>query len=221
MSKVKVNITMSLDGFVAGPNQSAEDPLGIGGEELHQWLLPLKAFRESHGDQGGEVNASTPIAEEILGNVGATIMGRGMFGGGPGPWGDEWKGYWGDDPPYHHPVFILTRYPRDPLPMEGGTTFHFVTDGIESALEQARAAAGEKDVSIGGGASVVQQYLGAGLLDELHVSVVPILLGGGARLFDNLGEPKPRVRQVEAVEAPGVTHIRYRRDAGAGRRPEQ
>jgi dihydrofolate reductase len=214
MSKVKVNITMSLDGFVAGPNPSAEDPLGIGGEELHQWILPLKAFRESHGEEGGEVNASTPIAEEILGNVGATIMGRGMFGGGPGPWRDEWRGYWGDDPPYHHPVFVLTRFPRDPLAMEGGTTFHFVTEGIESALEQARATAGEKDVSIGGGASVVQQYLAAGLLDELHVSLVPILLGRGARLFDNLGEPKPRVRQVEAVQAPGVTHIRYRRDAG-------
>ncbi len=214
MSKVKVNITMSLDGFVAGPNPSAEDPLGIGGEELHQWLLPLTAFRESHGEEGGEVNASTPIAEEILGNVGATIMGRGMFGGGPGPWRDEWRGYWGDDPPYHHPVFVLTRFPRDPLAMEGGTTFHFVTEGIESALEQARATAGEKDVSIGGGASVVQQYLAAGLLDELHVSLVPILLGRGARLFDNLGEPKPRVRQVEAVQAPGVTHIRYRRDAG-------
>jgi dihydrofolate reductase len=214
MSKVKVNITMSLDGFVAGPNPSAEDPLGIGGEELHQWILPLKAFRESHGEEGGEVNASTPIAEEILGNVGATIMGRGMFGGGPGPWRDEWRGYWGDDPPYHHPVFVLTRFPRDPLAVEGGTTFHFVTEGIESALEQARATAGEKDVSIGGGASVVQQYLAAGLLDELHVSLVPILLGRGARLFDNLGEPKPRVRQVEAVQAPGVTHIRYRRDAG-------
>jgi dihydrofolate reductase len=133
-----------------------------------------------------------------------------MFGGGPGPWGDDpWQGYWGDNPPYHHPVFVLTRHPREPLEMEDGTTFHFVTQGIESALEQARAAAGEKEVSIGGGASVVQQYLAAGLLDELLVSVVPIFLGGGARLFDNLGEPKPRLRQVQAVEAPGVTHIRY------------
>jgi dihydrofolate reductase len=213
MSRVKVNITMSLDGFVAGPNQSEEDPLGIGGEQLHQWLLPLKAFRDRHGDVGGEVNASTPIAEEILGNVGATIMGRGMFGGGPGPWRDDaWEGYWGENPPYHHQVFVLTRYPREPLEMEGGTTFHFVTEGIESALEQARDAAGGTDVSIGGGANVVQQYLAAGLLDELLISVVPILLGGGARLLDNLGEPKPRLRQVEAVDAPGVTHIRYRRD---------
>jgi dihydrofolate reductase len=140
-------------------------------------------------------------------------MGRNMFGGGPGPWGDDpWRGYWGDDPPYHHPVFVLTRHAREPLEMEGGTTFHFVTDGIESALEQARAAAGEKDVSIGGGASAVQQYLAAGLVDQIVVSLVPILLGGGARLFDNLGEPTPSLRQVESVEAPGVTHIRYARE---------
>jgi dihydrofolate reductase len=213
MGKVKVNITMSLDGFVAGPNQSEHDPLGVGGEQLHEWLTSLTAFREAHGDEdGGEVNASTPIAEEILGNVGATIMGRNMFGGGPGPWSDDpWKGYWGDDPPYHHPVFVLTRHPREPLEMKGGTTFHFVTDGIESALVQARAAARESDVSIGGGANAVQQYLAAGLLDEILVSVVPILLGGGARLFDDLGERRPRLQQVQAIEAPGVTHIRYAR----------
>jgi dihydrofolate reductase len=211
MSKLKLNMTMSLDGFVAGPNQSENDPLGIGGMQLHQWLLPLKAFRETHGgEEGGEVNASTPIAEEILGNVGATIMGRNMFGGGPGPWGDDpWRGYWGDNPPYHHPVFVLTRHPREPLEMEGGTTFHFVTDGIDSALEQARTAAGEQDVSIGGGANVVQQYLAAGLLDEMVISVVPVLLGGGARLFDNLGDAAPKLEQVQAIEAPGVTHIRY------------
>jgi dihydrofolate reductase len=210
MSKLRLNMTMSLDGFVAGPDQSENDPLGIGGMQLHQWLLPLKAFRETHGEQGGEVNASTPIAEEILGPVGATIMGRNMFGGGPGPWSDDpWKGYWGENPPYHHPVFVLTRHPREQLEMEGGTTFHFVSDGIESALEQARAAAGERDVSIGGGANVVQQYLAAGLLDEIVISVVPVLLGGGARLFDNLGEAAPKLEQVQAIEAPGVTHIRY------------
>jgi dihydrofolate reductase len=212
MSKLKATITMSLDGFVAGPNQSERDPLGVGGMQLHQWMYPLKVFRETHGEEGGEVNASTPIAEEILGNVGATIMGRNMFGGGPGPWGDDpWNGYWGDDPPYHHPVFVLTRHPREPLEMQGGTTFRFITDGIESALGQAKNAAGAKDVSLGGGANVVQQYLAAGLLDEILVSVVPIFLGGGARLFDNLGETKPRLRQVEAVEAPGVTHLRYAR----------
>jgi dihydrofolate reductase len=139
-------------------------------------------------------------------------MGRNMFGGGPGPCGDEpWNGFWGDDPPYHHPVFVLTRHPRGPLELKGGTTFHFVTDGIESALERARAAAGRKDVSLGGGAIVVQQYLSAGLLDEMVISVVPVLLRGGARPFDNLDEPTPRLRQVEAVEAPGVTHIRYAR----------
>jgi len=211
MSKARLNMTMSLDGFVAGPNQSERHPLGVGGERLHEWLVSLKTFRETHGgEEGGEVNASTPIAEKILGNVGATIMGRNMFGGGPGPWGvDPWKGYWGDNPPYHHPVFVLTRHPREPLEMEGGTTFHFVTDGIESALEQARAAAGDKDVSIGGGANVVQQYLAAGLLDEMVISVVPVLLGRGARLFDNVGDAQPTLEQVQAIEAPGVTHIRY------------
>jgi len=210
MSKVKATITMSLDGYAAGPSQSTENPLGIGGEQLHEWLIPLKTFREGHGGEGGEVNASTPIAEGILGNVGATIMGRNMFGGGPGPWGDEpWQGYWGDEPPYHHPVFVLTRHAREPLELEGGTTFFFVTDGIDSALTGARAAAEDEDVSIGGGAGVLQQFLAAGYLDEIVVSVRPILLGGGARLFDNLGKPPPALRQVEVVDAPGVTHIRY------------
>ena len=194
MSKLKLTITMSIDGYVAGPDQSPEQPLGAGGENLHDWLVPLKAFRESHGHEGGEVNASTPFAEGILAGAGATIMGRNMFGGGPGPWAESWRGWWGDDPPYHHPVFVLTHHPRGPVEMDGGTTFYFVTDGIESALDQARAAAG-------------QQYLAAGLLDELVVSVVPRLLGGGARLFENLGDA--RLEQVESVEAPGVTHIRY------------
>jgi dihydrofolate reductase len=215
MSKLKLNITMSLDGYVAGPEQSLQHPLGVGGEQLHTWLVPLRAFRESHGAEGGEVNESTRFAEDILAGAGATIMGRNMFGGGPGPWdGDAWKGWWGDEPPFHHPVFVLTRHSREPLAMEGGTTFHFVTDGIESALEQARAAAGDRFVSLGGGASVAQQYLAAGLLDELVVSVVPLLLGGGARLFDNLGDAAPELEQVEAVGAPGVTHIRYARADG-------
>ena len=212
MSKLKLNITMSMDGYVAGPNQSRDHPLGIGGERLHGWLVPLRAFRERHGAEGGEVNASTPFAEDILAGAGATIMGRNMFGGGPGPWGEEpWQGWWGEDPPYHHPVFVLTHHSREPLELDGGTTFQFVTDGIESALEQARTAAGDKDVSLGGGASLAQQYLAAGLLDELVISLVPIFLGGGARLFDNLGEPPPSLEQVEAVGAPGVTHLRYRR----------
>jgi dihydrofolate reductase len=212
MSRLKLNITMSLDGYVAGREQSRQRPLGIGGEQLHQWLYPLKAFRERHGEEGGEVNASTAFAEDFLAGAGATIMGRNMFGGGPGPWGnDSWKGWWGDDPPFHHPVFVLTHHPREPLQMDGGTTFHFVTYGIEPALERARAAAGEKDVSLGGGASAAQQYLAAGLLDELVVSVVPILLGGGARLFDNLGDAAAKLEQVDAVGAQGVTHIRYAR----------
>jgi dihydrofolate reductase len=209
MSKLKLNIAMSLDGYVAGPDQSLHDPIGIGGQQLHAWLLPLKAFREMHGEQGGEVNASTPFAEDILAGAGATLMGRNMFGGGPGPWNDSWNGWWGEEPPFHHPVFVLTHHPREPLELGGGTTFYFVTDGIESALQQARSAAGDKFVSLGGGASVAQQYLAAGLLDEIVVSVTPVLLGAGARLFDNLGAAPPALEQVEAVGAPGVTHIRY------------
>jgi dihydrofolate reductase len=213
MSNLKLNITMSLDGYVAGPDQSAENPLGIGGEQLHDWIVPLKAWRESHGMEGGEDNASTPFAD-IIGGAGATIMGRNMFGGGHGAWADDsWKGWWGDDPPFHHPVFVLTHHPREPVQMEGGTTFHFVTDGIESALDQAQAAAGGKGVSLGGGASVAQQYLAAGLLDEMVISVRPMFLGGGARLFDDLGDAAPKLEQVEAVGAPGVTHIRYVRTA--------
>jgi dihydrofolate reductase len=210
MSKLRLNITMSIDGFVAGPEQSEENPLGIGGMELHNWLTELEAFQETHGGEGGKVNASTPIAEGFFENVGASIMGRNMFGGS-GPWGAEpWRGFWGEDPPYHHPVLVLTHHAREPLEMQGGTTFHFVTEGIESALDQAKEAAAGKDVSLAGGASVVQQYLAAGLLDEMLISVVPVLLRDGARLFDNPGDARPRLEQVEAVEAPGVTHITYR-----------
>src|SRR6187200_1795732 len=187
MSKLKLNITMSIDGFVAGPDQAPEHPLGIGGEELHEWLIPLKAFRESHGHEGGEVNASTPFAEDILGGAGASIMGRNMFGGGPGPWDESWRGWWGDDPPYHHPVFVLTHHPRGPVEMDGGTTFYFVTDGIESALEQARQAAGDQDVLVAGGASAIRQYLAAGLVDELHLHLAPVVLGDGERLLEGVG----------------------------------
>src|SRR3954463_6959109 len=211
MSKLRCHISISLDGFVAGPTQSEETPLGEGGERLHDWVVPLAAWRQSHGEQGGEVNESARIVEESRENIGAGVMGRNMFGPiGGGAWGDEhWTGWWGDDPPYHYPVFILTHHPRDPVEMQGGTTFHFVTDGIESALDQAREAAGGKDVSLGGGASVARQYLGAGLIDELDISVVPRLLGDGERLFDNVGAG-PKLEQVRAVEAPGVTHLKYR-----------
>jgi dihydrofolate reductase len=216
MSKLRFSITMSLDGYVAGPNQSLENPLGVGGMRLHEWAFQLTAWRESHGDKGGgEVNPSSAIIDEMFQNVGAVIMGRHMFGGGTGAWDNEWKGWWGDDPPYHMPVFVLTHHPREPLPMEGGTTFYFVTDGIQSALQQARRAAGDKDVLIGGGANVVQQYLAAGLVDEVNVSLVPIFLGDGARLFDSVGRPDQRLEQVRVVEAPGVTHLRYRAVKGS------
>ena len=217
MSKLRCHITISLDGFVAGPNQSQENPLGEGGERLHSWMIPLAAWRESHGQEGGEVNESAQIVEESRENIGAAVMGRNMFGpAGGGAWGDEqWTGWWGDNPPYHYPVFVLTHHSRDPVEMEGGTTFHFVTDGIESALEQAKKAAGAKDVMLWGGGQVVQQYLAAGLLDELELHVVPVLLGGGSRLLDNLGDADMRLEQVRAVEAPGVTHLKYRILPGA------
>jgi dihydrofolate reductase len=212
MSKLRCHISISADGFVAGPNQSEENPLGEGGERLHDWVVPLAAWRQAHGMQGGEVNESTPIFEESLENVGAAVMGRSMFGPiGGGPWGDgQWTGWWGDDPPFNYPVFVVTHHPRDPVEMEGGTTFHFVTDGIESALEQAREAAGGKDVMLLGGGQVVNQYLAAGLLDELELHVVPVLLRGGARPFPELGEAEVQLEQVRAVEAPGVTHLKYR-----------
>jgi dihydrofolate reductase len=209
MSKVRAHITVSADGYVAGPNQSLENPLGEGGGSLHDWAVPLRAFREPHGMEGGEVNASSPVFEESLANVGAEIMGRGMFGGGPGPWGDDlWPGWWGEEPPFHMPVFVLTHHEREPLTLSD-TTFAFVTDGIESALDQARTAAAGKDVAIVGGANVINQYLAAGLVDELELHVVPLVLGGGARLFDGLG-PELELEQVRAVEAPGVTHLKYR-----------
>jgi dihydrofolate reductase len=210
MSKLRLNLAISLDGYVAGPSQSEKDPIGIGGMQLHDWLFPLAVFKEIHGDgNGGEVNASTPVVEGWFENVGATIMGRNMFGPVRGPWGKEpWRGWWGEDPPFHVPVFVLTHHAREPLEMEGGTTFHFVTGGIESALERAVEAAGGKDVSLAGGASVARQYLAAGLLDEMELSVVPVLLGDGERLLDGVGDVQ--FEQLGAVEAPGVTHLKYR-----------
>jgi dihydrofolate reductase len=212
MSKFRFNITMTLDGFVAGPNQSVENPLGERGEQIHEWLFNLKTFREIQGYAGdGETGTNDDVLKETFSNVGAYIMGRNMFGGGPGAWaGDAWKGWWGDNPPYHTPVFVLTHHAREPQPMQGGTTFFFVTDGIESALAQARGAAAGKDVVLGGGASVVQQYLAAGLLDEFQVNLVPQLLGGGARLFDNLPVSEVRLEPVRTIAGPGVTHLKYR-----------
>ena len=207
MSKVRVHISVSADGYVAGPNQSKENPLGEGGESLHEWLIELEAWRAPHGREGGEVNESTPVFDEAFGNIGAEIMGRGKFGGGPGPWGD-WNGWWGEDPPFHIPVFVLTHHEREPLTLSD-TTFNFITDGIESALEQARTAAAGKDILIGGGADAINQYLAAGLVDEIELHVVPLVLGGGARLFEGVG-PELKLERVRAIEAPGVTHVKYR-----------
>jgi dihydrofolate reductase len=209
MARLRFDLSISLDGFIAGPNPGEEHPLGEGGMQLHEWAFELAAWREPHGKEGGDVNASTPIMQEMLADVGATIMGRNMFGGGPGPWGDDpWEGWWGDEPPFGMPVFVLTHHAREPL-HKGATTFHFVTDGVGSALAQARQAAGDRDVSLGGGASVAQQFLAAGLVDEFCMSVVPVLLGGGTRLLDNL-DADLRFEQAGVVEAPGVTHLKYR-----------
>ena len=211
MSKLRFNISMSLDGYVAGPNQSPENGLGEGGEDLHDWVVKLKSFREMHGDSGGgETGTNDDVLREASENIGATIMGRNMFGPDRGPWGGEpWKGWWGDNPPFHTPVFVLTHHAREPLEMQGGTTFFFVTDGIESALRRAKEAAGSKDVHLGGGADVAQQYIAAGLMDEMELHVVPILLGGGERLLDNLGSDV-KLEPVRSVEGPGVTHLKYR-----------
>ena len=200
---------MSLDGYVAGPNQGLNDPIGEGGMRLHEWVFPLAVWQEMQGQTGGEVNESSRVIEEQLANIGATIMGRNMFGGHPGPWNPakRWDGWWGDNPPFHHPVFVLTHHAREPLAMEGGTTFTFVTDGIRSALEQARRAAGGKDITLGGGANVAQQFLNAGLVDEMEISLVPILLGTGERLFDGVRELHG-LELVRAVAAPSVTHLK-------------
>jgi dihydrofolate reductase len=212
MSKVRVSISMSLDGFVAGPNQTLKEPLGVGGERLHEWVVPLRSFKALNGKTGGVVNESDRVVEEVFTNLGATIMGRNMFGGGRGPWDrtKPWKGWWGDNPPYHHPVFVLTHHAREPLPMEGGTTFNFVTDGIESALAQARQAAGGKDINVAGGAKTVQQYVEAKALDELQISLVPILLGAGERLFEGISE-LPGLELARTVAAPGVIHLKFAR----------
>ena len=211
MSKLRLKISMSLDGFVAGPSQSVDEPLGIGGMRLHQWVFPLTVWRAMHGLEGGEVNESTRVVEESLANVGATVMGRNMFGGHPGPWDARkpWNGWWGVDPPFHHPVFVLTHHAREPLELEGGTTFTFVTDGIEAALEQARRAAAGKDVSLAGGARAAQQYLAAGLVDEMEINVVPTLLGSGERLFDGVGDDLHGLELVRTVAAPKVTHLKF------------
>ena len=213
MGKLFIDISTSLDGFVAGPNQTLDEPLGHGGEQLHEWAFALKAWREPHGLEGGETGPESELIEESLARTGATVMGRRMFSGGEGPWEDDPNpdAWWGDNPPFHHPVFVLTHHARESVEKEGGTTFHFVTDGIESALAQAKEAAGEGDVAIGGGASVAQQYLKAGLVDELRLHVAPVLLGDGTRLFeDHLGGDQVKLECTRVIESPTATHLAYR-----------
>ena len=209
--KLRFQITMTLDAYIAGPNQGIDHPLGEGAEQIHDWAFATRTFRQVHGMDGGETGPDDDVARETVENVGATIMGRNMFSPDRGPWGsDPWKGWWGDNPPFHHPVFVLTHHPREPLAMQGGTTFTFVTGGIESALEQAMTAAAGKDVTIGGGAGVAQQYLAAGLVDEVELHLVPLLLRGGTRLFENLGGSDLKLDPVRTVAGQGVTHLKYR-----------
>jgi dihydrofolate reductase len=214
MARFFLNISMSLDGFVAGPNITLDQPLGEGGEGLHEWIFRLESWRGPHGLEGGETGPDNDLVREQVERTGAVIMGRRMFSGGEGPWEDDPKAdaWWGDNPPFHVPVFVLTHHPRKTVIKEGGTTFTFVTDGIESALEQARAAAGDKDISLSGGASVLQQYLKAKLLDELQIHVVPKLLGGGVTLFGELGTNAPALKLTKVVESPLVAHLSYEVD---------
>ncbi len=211
MQKLRFRIAMSIDGFVAGPQQSVDSPLGIGGERLHEWVFPLAVWRAMHGLEGGEVNESTAVIEESLAGIGATIMGRNMFGGNPGRWKEEqpWNGWWGSDPPFHHPVIVLTHYPREPMQLDGGTTFYFVTGGIEAALWQARELAGNLDVALSGGALTARQYLKTGLVDEMEISLAPVFLGAGEQLCAGLGDALQRFVHVRTVAAPGVTHHKF------------
>jgi dihydrofolate reductase len=212
MTKLRFYITMSLDGYVAGPNQSFSNPLGEGGEKLHEWAFATQTMREMHSIEDGATGADDKMLAEDFENIGATIMGRHMFGGGEGPWANNsWRGWWGENPPYHTAVFVLTHHARKPLEMEVGTTFHFVTEGIRAALEHATKAAGGKDVGVAGGADVAQQYMRAGLIDEMQIHVVPLLLGDGARLFDDTGATQTQYECVRIVNSPTVSHYKYRK----------
>lgn len=208
MGKVTCQISISLDGFVAGPNQSLENPIGEGGMRLHEWAFATASWRRHQGQAGGEGGPDSDVVDEVTQGVGAYVMGRHMFGGGAGAWDPAWRGWWGENPPYHVPVFVLTHHPREPLPMQGGTTFNFVTDGPAAALELARAAAGDLDVSVAGGASTIRQYLAAGRLDELYLHIAPVILGAGERLLEDVGDPV--LEPVKVVASPGVTHVKYR-----------
>ena len=211
MSKVVAEISTSLDGYVAGPNPTLENPLGEGGDQLHEWAVRLKSWRETHGLPDGESGPDDELLAESVATTGAVVMGRQMFSGGEGPWEDDANanGWWGDEPPFHKPVFVLTHHAREPLVLKG-TTFTFVTDGLDSAIDDARAAAAEQDVLVAGGADMIDQAIRAGLVDELQLHLAPVLLGAGARLFDGVAPALPRLEITQVIESPLVTHLRYR-----------
>jgi dihydrofolate reductase len=214
MGELKFSLSMSLDGYAAGPDQSLENPLGVGGMALHAWAFPTRTFHEMQGKEGGSTGLDDEHASSWSRNTGAVIMGRNMFGPVRGEWPDEsWTGWWGPNPPYHTPVFVLTHHPREPVEMEGGTTFHFVTDGIDAALERARAAAGDRDVSIGGGASTARQYLAAGLVDRMSLHVSPVVLGSGEKLVDGLADALAAYECIELTSSGAVAHFVYVRRA--------
>jgi dihydrofolate reductase len=209
MTKLRVeSFSLSLDGFGAGPDQSLENPLGVGGRALHQWAFPTRTFQKMFGNAEGTTGIDEDFAARGFRNVGAWILGRNMFGPIRGPWlNNDWKGWWGDNPTYHTPVFVLTHHPREPLVMEGGTTFHFVTDGLESALARAKAAANGMDVRVGGGVATIRQYLRAGMIDEMHLAISPVLLGSGENLFAGIDLPALGYHCAEHVASPHATHV--------------
>jgi len=209
MSRLRVcSFSISLDGYGAGPNQSVESPLGVGGESLHKWVFETRTFKQMLGGDGGTTGIDNDFAARGFENIGAWILGRNMFGPIRGPWPDDtWRGWWGDNPPYHTDVFVLTHHPRASIPMAGGTTFHFVTDGIHAALDRARAAAGGKDVRLGGGVATIQQYARAGLIDEIHLAIAPVLLGSGEHLFSGLNLVELGYRCTEHVPSAAATHV--------------
>ncbi|MFA5883743.1 MAG: dihydrofolate reductase family protein [Acidimicrobiia bacterium] len=213
MSRVRVHaFSVSLDGYGAGPDQSVDDPLGVGGTRLHDWVFTTRTGRAMIGEVGGDAGVDDDVVAAGFAGIGATVMGRNMFGPVRGPWPDDtWTGWWGDEPPFHHPVFVLTHHARDSFEMQGGTTFHFVTDGLESALAQARVAARDADVRLGGGVSTIQQALRSRLVDELHLAMVPVLLGRGERFFDHLDGGPVGYECVELVGTPHAAHVRLER----------
>lgn len=215
MSKLRVHcFGLSIDGFGAGPNQTRDNPLGVGGESLHEWFFPTRTFKQMTGEGAGTTGPDEEFAARGFQNVGAWILGRNMFGPIRGDWPDDtWKGWWGDNPPYHVPVFVLTHHARAPIAMAGGTTFHFVTDGIHSALSQARKAAGGKDVRVGGGVATIQQYLRERLIDELHFAIAPIVLGSGEPIFGGIDLLKLGYRCVEHVTTPNALHVVLRKES--------